>query len=140
MTTIVRTVKFSAGHRLWQHESKCAHIHGHNYVVDFHATAEQLDSLGRVMDFSVLKEKLGGWIDEHWDHGFICSRNDHEAIDAISRIPGQKLFVMDVNPTAENLALYLLRTIGPQQLAGTGVKLVRVVLSETDNCRAEVTL
>jgi len=60
MTTIVRTVQFSAGHRLWQHESKCAHIHGHNYVVEFHATAEHLDSVGRVIDFSVFRDRLGG--------------------------------------------------------------------------------
>jgi len=139
MTTIVRTIGFSAGHRLWQHESKCAHIHGHNYVVEFHATAGQLDSVGRVIDFSVLKDRLGGWIDEHWDHGFICNKDDREVVDAMKRISGQKLFVMDVNPTAENLARHLLEVVGPQQLAGTGVRLVRVVLSETSNCRAEVT-
>jgi len=139
MTTIVRTIHFSAGHRLWQHEHKCAHIHGHNYLVEFHATAEHLDSLGRVIDFSAMKDRLGGWIEEHWDHGFICNKDDHEVIEAMKRVPGQKLFVMDANPTAENLALYLLRIVGPQQLAGTGVKLVRVVLQETENCRAEVT-
>lgn len=139
MTTIVRTIGFSAGHRLWQHESKCAHVHGHNYVVEFHATAEQLDSVGRVIDFSVLKDRLGGWIDQHWDHGFICNKDDHEVLDVMNRIAGQKLFVMDVNPTAENLARHLLEVVGPQQLAGTGVRLVRVVLSETANCRAEAT-
>ncbi|MGQ9650241.1 MAG: 6-pyruvoyl trahydropterin synthase family protein [Phycisphaerae bacterium] len=140
MTTIVRTIQFSAGHRLRQHEGKCAHVHGHNYTVEFHATAEQLDSIGRVIDFSVLRDRLGGWIDQHWDHGFICAKDDREVIDAMARIPGQKLFVMDVNPTAENLARYLLDVVGPQQLAGTGVRLVRVVLAETDNCRAEVSV
>lgn len=139
MTTIVRTFSFSAGHRLWGHEGKCVHIHGHNYVVEFHATAEQLDTVGRVIDFSVLKDRLGGWIETHWDHGFICFKDDREAREALSAIPGQKLFILDVNPTAENLARHLLNVVGPQQLAGTGVRLVRVVLSETESCRAEVT-
>ena len=140
MTTIVRTVCFSAGHRLWRHEGKCVHIHGHNYTVEFHATAERLDDVGRVIDFSVLKDRLGGWIDQHWDHGFICFQDDHEVRTALAAIPGQKLFVMEVNPTAENLARYLLEVVGPRQLAATGVRLVRVVLCETDNCRADVSL
>lgn len=55
-------------------------------------------------------------------------------------VKGQKVFWLDGNPTAENMAFYLLRTVGPQQLAGTGVRLVRVVLWETENCCAEAVL
>ena len=140
MTTIVRQFHFCAGHRLYQHEGKCAGIHGHNYVAEFYASAAQLDSLGRVLDFGVIKDRLGGWIEEHWDHGFICFREDREASEALAKIVGQKLFLLDVNPTAENLARHLLHVVGPQQLAGTGVQLTRVVLRETDNCRADVSL
>lgn len=138
--TTTRRIQFSAGHRLWKHEGRCAHVHGHNYVVFFHATADQLDSLGRVIDFTVLKERLGGWIEEHWDHGFICHREDREIIDALSAVRGQKIFLLDANPTAENLADYLLRVVCPRQLTGTGVRIVRVALWETDNCGVEVAL
>ncbi len=138
MTTAVRKISFCAGHRVWRHEDRCAHLHGHNYIAFLHATAEQLDDLGRVIDFRVLKERLGGWIDEHWDHGFICHRDDAEARAAMSAIPGQKTFLLDGNPTTENLAAHLLHVVGPEQLAGTGVRLVRVVLWETENCYAEV--
>lgn len=140
MTTAVRRIQFCAGHRVWKHEHRCANLHGHNYVAFVHAEAEQLDALGRVIDFSVLKEKIGGWIDANWDHGFICHREDSEALQAMKAIPNQKLFEMDANPTAENLADYLLRVVGPQQLNGSGVRLVRVVLWETENCYAEVSL
>ncbi len=140
MTTIVRRVQFCAGHRLFRHEGKCAHIHGHNYVVCFHAAASQLDDLGRVIDFSALKDRLGGWIETHWDHAFICYKQDHEAQRAMSAIPGQKLFLLDENPTAENLARYLLNVVAPEQLAGTGARIVRVVLWETENCCAEASL
>ena len=40
------------------HESKCAHLHGHNYKFEFHCTAGSLDNVGRVIDFSDIKEKL----------------------------------------------------------------------------------
>ncbi|GMU23862.1 MAG: 6-carboxy-5,6,7,8-tetrahydropterin synthase [Phycisphaerae bacterium] len=137
--TISRRIQFCAGHRLWKHEDKCAHFHGHNYVVHFHATAHELDEVGRVIDFNVLKERLGGWIEEHWDHGFICHGDDEEARRALSQIPGQKLFLLDSNPTVENMAAYLLRVVGPRMLTGTGVRLTRVVLWETENCCAEAT-
>lgn len=125
---------------MWKHEHRCANLHGHNYVAFVHAEAESLDELGRVIDFSVLKEKIGGWIDANWDHGFICHQDDAEALAAMNAIPTQKVFTFDANPTAENLADYLLRVVGPEQLNGTGVRLVRVVLWETENCYAEVSL
>lgn len=64
MMTVVRRLSFSAGHRLVGHEGKCAVFHGHNYLVYFHATAEHLDAMGRVVDFGVLKERLGP-LDRH---------------------------------------------------------------------------
>lgn len=140
MITAVRRIQFCAGHRVWKHEHRCAHLHGHNYVAFFHATADQLDDLGRVIDFGVLKERLGGWIDQHWDHGFICHKDDVEVLKAMSAVPGQKVFALDDNPTAENMARFLLHVVGPRQLAGTAVRLVRVVLWETENCYAEVSV
>lgn len=140
MITVVRRVQFCAGHRVWRHTGPCGHLHGHNYVAYFHAAADRLDDLGMVIDFAVLKERLGGWIERHWDHGFICHRDDEQALSAMAAVPGQKLFIMDDNPTAENMARYLLHHVGPEQLADTGVRLVRVVLWETENCCAEAVL
>jgi 6-pyruvoyltetrahydropterin/6-carboxytetrahydropterin synthase len=137
----VRRIQFAAGHRVFQHESKCRNLHGHNYVAFFHAKAESgLDSIGRVIDFSVLKEKLGGWVDEHWDHGFIVWDKDAEALQAVRHVPEQKIYISKRNPTAENMALELLLEVAPKVLAGTGVSLTRVVLWETENCFAEVQL
>ena len=66
--TIMRRIKFCAGHRLFGHGGKCEHFHGHNYVADFFVTGDQVDSVGRVLDFADLKARVKGWIDEHWDH------------------------------------------------------------------------
>lgn len=137
----VRRIQFAAGHRVLGHEGKCAHLHGHNYVVFFHAEAESLDRIGRVIDFSVLKEKLGGWVEEYWDHGFIYYEKDEEVAEVFEKqMPAHRRFALPSNPTAENLAGYLLHQVGPEQLKGTGVRLVKVVVWETENCYAEVVL
>jgi 6-pyruvoyltetrahydropterin/6-carboxytetrahydropterin synthase len=44
------------------------------------------------------------------------------------------------NPTAENIAKYLVEVIGPQQLQGTGVKLVECIVEETSKCSASYSL
>lgn len=140
MITCTRRIQFCAGHRVMGHEGKCRNLHGHNYVVFVTAQADELDSVGRVIDFSVLKEKVGGWIDEHWDHGFVLWHEDYEAIAAVTYSPDQKVAFMPTNPTAENMADYLLRNACPIVLKGTGVVVTKVVVWETENCYAEATL
>ena len=54
MITCTRRIQFCAGHRVMGHEGKCRNLHGHNYVVFVTAQADELDSVGRVIDFSVL--------------------------------------------------------------------------------------
>src|SRR5262249_14498003 len=53
--TCTRLLQFDAGHRVYQHEGKCANLHGHRYTAEITAQAEALDKIGRVIDFSVLK-------------------------------------------------------------------------------------
>ena len=137
---VVRRIHFSAGHRLVGHEGACAYLHGHNYVVFIHASGD-LDSVGRVIDFAVLKERVGGWIHEHWDHGFIVAAHDEDAGRAIAAFTSgglrQKTFVLDRNPTAENMAHFLATDVSLRVLHGTGVKVVKIVVQETENCFAE---
>lgn len=133
-----RRIHFCAGHRVMGHENKCANAHGHNYYAYFEAEAEKLDSIGRVIDFSILKKKIGDWIDLNWDHTFLVFEQDLEAISALKMMPGNKPpFICPFNPTAENMALYLLEIICPQLLKETGVTVVKVTIQETDNCIAE---
>lgn len=141
MITCVRRIQFCSGHRVMNHESKCRNIHGHNYVVYFHAVAPDLDSIGRVIDFSVLKDRLGSWVDHNWDHAFIVNHQDEELIRALGLVEHQKdIFIAPFNPTAEEMAKYLLHEIAPIQLFDTNVKIVKVVLWETENCFVEVSL
>lgn len=144
--TATRRVQFCAGHRVAGHENKCRHLHGHNYVVLFEARAvpdaeDDVDAIGRVIDFAVLKERLGGWIDANWDHGFIVSATDQATLSVLQFFGNvedfvQKVFELPYNPTAENLARYLGSEVAPLALAGTGVEVVRVTVWETENCLA----
>jgi len=141
MVTCVRRIHFCSGHRVMNHESKCRNIHGHNYIAYFHASAPDLDSIGRVIDFSVLKERLGKWIDKHWDHAFIVNERDQEILNAFNTVKHEKpLFIAPFNPTAEEMAKHLLYEVAPVELTGTGVKIVKVVLWETENCYVTVSL
>lgn len=162
MTTCTRRLTFEAGHRVYGHENKCANMHGHSYKVEvsarqvapwsitkpgFREEITGLDAVGRVIDFSVLKEKVGGWIDRHWDHAFICYEKDEQlkeffTFDQFDDAPpvGNKHWVLHSNPTAENLALYLLTYVCPLVLEGTNVEVYRVILYETENCWATAKL
>lgn len=143
--TATRRLQFCAGHRVFLHESKCRNMHGHNYVLYFTAQVNpnsgvrqgDLDSLGRVIDFGVMKEKLGTWIDENWDHGFIYFAQDQFLRDLFVGSEN-KSFALPTNPTAENMAAYLLWRVCPVLFKGTGIDIIRIVLHETENCSAEV--
>ena len=135
MISISRYHDISAGHRVVGHENKCSHLHGHNFRVHFTVTAERLDDIGRVIDFSVIKAQLCDWLETHWDHRFLMYEADE------LRIPLQKIASKDIvscpfNPTAENMAQYLCEVVGPQQLKGTGCQLIKCTIEETRKCSA----
>jgi 6-pyruvoyltetrahydropterin/6-carboxytetrahydropterin synthase len=144
MTTIrcARKINFSSGHRVFKHEGKCANPHGHSYCAHIFAEREldssELDSLGRVIDFSVLKEKIGGWIELNFDHTFLVFEEDLEMIKALDLVKSpKKPFICPFNPTAENIAHYLLTVICPEELKGLGIKVTKVIVYESENCYAE---
>lgn len=138
--TIMRRVKFCAGHRLHRHGGKCEFFHGHNYVADFYVTADEVDDVGRVIDFADLKRLFKGWLDEHWDHGFVLNVADENGLAVIKQVEPSKYFALPYNPTAENMAQYLLSEVCPQLLTGTGARATKVVIWETDESFAEASL
>lgn len=141
MITCTKHLHFCAGHRVLHHEGKCAHLHGHNYKVAIIAEAAGLDPVGRVIDFSVLKDRIGKWIEENWDHKFLLWDKDIAARTAVLMVnKPEATILLPVNPTAENLAQLLLMEIAPRQMEGTGVRIIRVVVQETESCSAEASL
>lgn len=135
--TATRYHDFSTGHRVYGHESKCAHLHGHNYRIHLTVEADELDSIGRVMDFSAIKEHLCYWLEDNWDHKFLVWAKDPFA-STLKEIDPEGTVVVDFNPTAENMGQYLIEVIGPRQLRDTGVKLISVNIEETRKCNVTV--
>lgn len=151
--TASRYHDISVGHRVSGHESKCRHLHGHNYRIHFDISVPSLDSLGRVLDFSVIKSHLCMWLEAEWDHKFLLWNRDpllpllqgaaapfkateNEAQTHLI----ESLVITPFNPTAENMAQHLLEVVGPKQLRGTGATLTRVVVEETRKCSAVAAL
>ncbi len=139
--TITRKLEFDAGHRVFNHESKCATLHGHRYVVEITATADKLDEIGRVIDFSILKQKIGTWLDDKWDHTCIIFKDDEKTIELLNQVPQKKpIYISPWNPTAENMADFMLHDLCPGLMFGTGVTVEKVKIWETPNCFAEASL
>lgn len=135
--TATRYHDICAGHRVFGHENKCAHLHGHNYRIWFHCRGK-LDSVGRVIDFSRMKEYLCLWLEDNWDHRFLIWERDSDS-EALIRLDGWVVLV-PFNPTAENMAQYLVEVIGPQQLGSLPIELFKVVVEETPKCHASFEL
>lgn len=138
--TIMRRIKFCAGHRLHQHGGKCEYFHGHNYVAEFYVTGNEVDDVGRLIDFSVIKTRFKGWLDEKWDHGFVLWEGDENGISAAKIVRPCKYFTLPYNPTAENMARYLLEVVSPELLSDTDVHVSKVILWETDEAHAEAAI
>jgi 6-pyruvoyltetrahydropterin/6-carboxytetrahydropterin synthase len=125
---------FSCGHRVYGHESKCAHLHGHNYRIHFSVAAPELDEVGRVLDFSVINSRLCQWLEKEWDHKFLVWQEDPWAEEL--KVVDDTVVVLPFNPTAEKMADFLLRVMGPKLLEGTDCVLVKVTVEETRKCEA----
>ena len=137
MYQVDRYHDISCGHRVYGHESKCAHLHGHNYRVTFtvEPDGKQLDIIGRVLDFSVIKARLCMWLENQWDHKMLIWENDPIGLE-LCDIDPDGIVLVSFNPTAENMAQHLVEVIGPQELAGTGCVLVACRIEETRKCSA----
>lgn len=138
MITATRYHDISCGHRVAGHESKCKYLHGHNYRITFTITAKELDGIGRVIDFGVIKTILCEWLEREWDHKFLVWVED-PMLTELAAFNNLGLKPVLFNPTAENMAIFLLETIGPQLLPDD-VELIKVVVEETRKCSAEATI
>jgi 6-pyruvoyltetrahydropterin/6-carboxytetrahydropterin synthase len=106
---------FAAGHALRNYRGKCENVHGHNYKVQVLVRGEKLDETGMLADFTVLKRLLRD-ISEPLDHIFL---NDIEPFT-------------HVNPTAENMAVYICEKMQEGLKLANPVEVAEVKVWETD--------
>ncbi|MBM3286244.1 MAG: 6-carboxytetrahydropterin synthase [Candidatus Eisenbacteria bacterium] len=129
MFEITREVSFSYGHRLLGHEGKCARLHGHNGRLRVALAAERLGPTGMVVDFGAVKGIVRDWLAETLDHRLVLRERD-PAVAALRAI-GEPIYVVDFDPTAENLARHIY-----EGLLRLGLPVVAVSLDETEECAA----
>jgi 6-pyruvoyltetrahydropterin/6-carboxytetrahydropterin synthase len=129
MFHVSRELRFCYGHRLLNYDGKCRYLHGHNGRAVITLAADRLDALGMVMDFSQIKRVVGGWIDNQLDHRMLLHKSD--PILPHLQAQGEPVFLLDVNPTAENIAKLIF-----DYAAGQGFPVVEVRLWETEDAFA----
>ncbi|HVI53316.1 MAG TPA: 6-carboxytetrahydropterin synthase [Candidatus Sulfotelmatobacter sp.] len=166
--TVSRQIYIDAGHRVLTHGSKCRNLHGHRYMIEAVCEAGRLQDVGEqsdmVLDFGFLKEEMMAVIDAPCDHGFLAHvqddqllsmfRPDGAAADWLAQVKdtvardgfylttdtrmNSKLYVLDANPTAEQLARHWYFRLKPVVAARSGglARLAEMVVWETPNCRA----
>jgi 6-pyruvoyltetrahydropterin/6-carboxytetrahydropterin synthase len=129
MFRVTKEIRFCYGHRLLNYDGKCRYLHGHNGRAVITLAAPSLDSLGMVVDFSQIKRVVGAWIDAHLDHRMILHKDD--PVLPVLKQQGEPVFLVDVNPTAENIAKLIYDFVLSQ-----GFPVEEVTLWETDDSYA----
>ena len=107
---------FEAAHFIAGYDGKCARLHGHNWTVEAVVRGRELDALGMLIDFKILKAELNRVLDE-FDHHFL---NELET------------FAQE-NPTAENLARKIFEQLKTSDIFNDATKLYAVKVCESPN-------
>jgi 6-pyruvoyltetrahydropterin/6-carboxytetrahydropterin synthase len=129
MFRVSREIDFCYGHRLLNYDGKCKYLHGHNGRAIITIESATLDERGMVLDFSEIKQVVSTWIDEKLDHRMLLHKGD--PFVPILQQQGEPLFLLDVNPTAENIARLIF-----DYTASRGFPIVECQLWETPRCFA----
>ncbi len=126
---VVREIEFCYGHRLLNYSGKCKNLHGHNGLAVIKIASNELDNLGMVIDFTKIKSTVANWINDTLDHKLILCKTDPliPALNANNEV----IYLMDTNPTAENIAKLIFNYAFKQNIDVT-----EVILWETKSCYA----
>lgn len=129
MYTISKTFPFCYGHRLLNDPGRCRHIHGHTARATLILGARELDERGMVFHFDRLKETIGKWIADNFDHTLLLIKGD-PLVRTLEKA-GEKFRVLSFNPTAENLARIIFETA-----RGFGLPVSKVEVWESETSMA----
>ena len=129
MYSVTKSISFCYGHRLLNYEGACKHLHGHNARAVITLASSTLDERGMVMDFVDIKDVVKDWIEENLDHVMLLAKDD--PFLPVMREHGERVYAMDANPTAENIARLIF-----EFLRGKDYPVLEVALWETESSYA----
>jgi len=94
---------------------------------------------GMVLDFSEVKSLMHKYIVDCWDHAFLVYQGDLQIVEFLQSLPDHRTVVLDVVPTAENLAAKAYALLAPHinGLCDKALTLENVRIYETPNCWAD---
>lgn len=128
--TITFSRVFSAAHRLWNDESKCRNIHGHNYGVEITINAQgELTPQGFVVPFDVVKREV-----DFFDHSLILDEADPLA--GPIRALALNVILIEGAPSTERLADHIADAIAGSAFRKGLQGWVSVRLKETEGIEA----
>lgn len=108
---VSKTFEFDSAHRLMGYQGKCRTLHGHRYRLEVILACPKLDAVGMAVDFTELKNTVGKWLDENWDHRTLLHEDDSLA-DTLRELAEKDdcefPFLFDRNPTAESMVAHLI--------------------------------
>ncbi len=129
MYTVSKEIHFCYGHRLLNHKGKCRHLHGHNATAIIRLESEQLDDLGMVCDFADIGGYVKAWLERELDHNMLMHKDDPLLPTLLTA--GERVYVMENNPTAENIAKLIF-----DYVAAGSFPVVEVAIYETASAQA----
>ena len=105
---------FEAAHHIKNYPGKCARLHGHNWIVEAIVQGENLNELGILIDFKILKDELKKVLDNF----------DHQYLNELELFANQ-------NPTAENIAKEIFDKLSTAEIFNGAAKLKSVTVYES---------
>ena len=84
------SAEFEAAHRVVNYPGKCDRIHGHSWTVEAVVTGTELDELGMLVDFKLVKGRLRE----------LLETLDHRMLNELPAFA-------NCNPTAENISSFV---------------------------------
>ena len=132
--TITKRFTIPVGHRLSKHLGRCKNWHGHNFDIMVSVSSHELNENDMVIDFSDLKAVVQSVIDE-WDHCLLLNKNDPMAQNDEFRNQF-RIIAFDFDPTAEQMAKVLYRTIGLRLFERHNLIIEGITVYENENSSA----
>lgn len=138
MIQLTKIFYFEMAHALFGYKGACKNIHGHSYELHVSVTSGKVDDEyipadGIVFDFKELKQVVRITIIDKLDHSLVLSG---KYIEKNSPFPFMdNIFILDAEPTAENLLIFMKKNISAALPAG--IKLAGLKLYETKDSYAE---